>query len=370
MKNVNKIIEKFDWVLLNQYIEEGLIMSNKHKLYDLWILNYTAKTTYENTWNDYSMACRGLVIDADGNVIARPFIKFKNYEQHDPSEIDLDEEYEIYEKMDGSLGILFYYEVTKEWMLATRGSFQSDQAVEGMKILKDKNFNWDFLAKEYTYLWEIIYPSNRIVVNYNGLVDMSLLAIINTKTGGEVSHKAMTSVHGDYFSVVKKYELPKVNNLGDLRVHEISNKEGFVLKFKNGFRVKVKFIEYCRLHRIVTGITSVNIWESLMNSDSLDELINNVPDEFYKWIKSTISDLKSAYAVIEIEALKEFVRLYFVEHKTVKKDYALAVLGHKYQSILFNMFDNKSFDFSNERYAEIIWKMVKPERTFPFTIVE
>jgi hypothetical protein len=43
-------------------------------------------------------------------VIAKPFPKFFNYEEHTADEIP-NELFDVYEKMDGSLGICFYYEI-------------------------------------------------------------------------------------------------------------------------------------------------------------------------------------------------------------------------------------------------------------------
>lgn len=157
MKNEVKILEKIDWLVLNDYVEKNLIVINKHPEYDIWILNYSPRTQIKRVWDDYTLSCRGLVIDEDGNILARPFQKFKNYEEYDPSEIDMNEEYEVFEKMDGSLIILFYYEPKMRWLVASRGSFISEQAVEAQKMLDLKpNLNHK-LDVNLTYLFEIIY---------------------------------------------------------------------------------------------------------------------------------------------------------------------------------------------------------------------
>ena len=56
------------------------------------------------------------------------FNKFFNMEEHQPEEIP-NETFEVFEKLDGSLGILFWYQ--GQWILATKGSFTSDQAIRG-----------------------------------------------------------------------------------------------------------------------------------------------------------------------------------------------------------------------------------------------
>jgi hypothetical protein len=101
MKNKFEILEKVDWNVLNEYIDNGLIMANKHPEYDIWILNYSPKAQSKKFWDIYTMSCRGMIIDANGEILARPFQKFKNFEEHDPSEIDMSQEFDIFEKMDG-----------------------------------------------------------------------------------------------------------------------------------------------------------------------------------------------------------------------------------------------------------------------------
>ena len=149
------MLEKIDWKILNEYIENNLIIANKHPEYDMWILNYSPKAQSKMFWDLYTLSCRGMVIDADGNILARPFQKFKNFEEHDPSEIDMSLPFEIFEKMDGSLIIVFYYAKYMTWIVASRGSFISEQSIEARKMLNLNIFNK--LNTNYTYLFEIIY---------------------------------------------------------------------------------------------------------------------------------------------------------------------------------------------------------------------
>jgi RNA ligase len=150
-----KILEKIDWTVLKNYIDNSLIIANKHPEYDIWILNYSVKVQSKKFWDEYTMSCRGMIIDADGNILARPFQKFKNYEEHDPSEIDMTQEFEIFEKMDGSLIILFYYAPRMEWIITSRGSFISEQAIEAKNLID--NSIYDKLNKNFTHIFEIIY---------------------------------------------------------------------------------------------------------------------------------------------------------------------------------------------------------------------
>lgn len=140
---------------LEKYYEDGLLLKQSHPTHDLTIWNYSPKVQYDRLWDDITIQCRGLVTNSEGEIIARPFKKFFNYEEYleNAPQMIPNEPFDVFDKMDGSLGILFNYK--NEWILATRGSFTSDQAVKGKELLK--KYPIEKLDKNKTYLFEIIY---------------------------------------------------------------------------------------------------------------------------------------------------------------------------------------------------------------------
>lgn len=353
-----KILKKINWNILNNYINNNLIIANKHPEYDIWILNYSPKAQVERIWDEYTMACRGMVIDGDGNILARPFKKFKNIEEYDMSEIDFDQNFEAFEKMDGSLIILFYYSAYKEWIVASRGSFISDQANEARKMLSNYVFN--YLNKNCTYLFEILYVENRIVVDYGETRDLVLLTRIETKTGFELSYDDLLKKYRDYFTIVKKIKVSSLNELLELRKKNDKNREGFVVRFENGFRIKLKFEEYVRLHAILTNVSNLTVWEYLMYGYDFDELMDRVPDEFYNWLNKTVLKLQIHYNEIERKSFKQFIRIYHINGIVDRKKFAEEAKKFKYPHILFKLYDK------NENYDEIIWKSIRPIYSKPF----
>lgn len=143
---------KVDLTILNDYIERGLVEKNLHPTLPITIYNYSRKTQYEGLWDEITIMCRGLILDTEGNIVAKSFPKFFNMEELADSEIP-NESFEVFEKMDGSLGIFFNYD--GEWFMSTRGSFTSEQAIKGKEML-DK-YPIEKLDKNKTYLFEIIY---------------------------------------------------------------------------------------------------------------------------------------------------------------------------------------------------------------------
>lgn len=334
--------------LLQQMVSEKLVSVQKHPSADLFIYNYSPKVQYDKLWNEVTSKTRGLILDSEMNYVARPFGKFFNIEEHQPNEIPL-LPFEVFEKMDGSLGILYW--IDNAPFIATRGSFTSEQAIHATALLYDKYSHLFInINKNKTYLFEIIYPQNRIVVDYGGLDDLILLTVIDNETGNE-------SIEDIGFAVVKRYD--GINNLQQLKELEEDNKEGFVVRFKNNFRVKMKFAEYVRLHRIITGISNVAVWEYLRDGKSFNELLEKVPDEFYNWLSETKEGIIKQYNEINHKAIVTFNTLYM--YHSDKKAFALTVLeNHKeISSILFNLFNNKKVE-------PIIWKMIRPKWAKPF----
>ncbi len=330
-------------------IDEKLVIVQKHKNTDYFIYNYGPKAQYERIWNDITIQCRGLILDSNYNVIARPFKKFFNLEEHTNDDIPLIP-FEVYEKMDGSLGILYW--IDDKPYIATRGSFESDQAIYATNILHNRyKYVIPKLDKTKTYLFEIIYPENRIVVNYGDVDDLVLLAVIDKETGLDCELEPIG------FPVVRRYD--GVKDIYDLKKLEENNKEGFVVKFQNGFRLKVKFEEYCRLHKILTQVSNKTVWEYLSQGKDFDELLDRVPDEFYNWVKDTKSTLENNYKSIEEESNKLFHRFHSWNLGETRADFAEYAKKQKHPAILFKMLDGKD-------YSGVIWKHIKPKYEKPF----
>lgn len=337
---------------LDELVEEGWLISQVHPSLDLTIYNYSQKTQYEKNWTEETLSCRGLVMNSKGEVVARPFKKFFNLSEVEGEIPDLP--FEAFEKMDGSLGIFFWY--NGDPVFASRGSFTSDQSKMGWEILKESNY---FILEEgITYLFEIIYPENRIVIDYGEEERLILLGAIETKSGKEILYSDIEKdLKGNGFELVKKWTNKK--SISDLVKENDLSREGYVLRFSNGYRVKVKFEEYCRLHKIITNVSNVDIWEKIKDNLPLDEILDKVPDEFYGWVKKTENDLRERFQDI-IEESEE--KIYSIKKKlgdSERRTYAEEIKKEKNPGVLFNLLDGRSPD-------QIIWKLVRPKWSKPF----
>ncbi|GCE30444.1 hypothetical protein KDA_59280 [Dictyobacter alpinus] len=330
---------------------QGLITGRPHSKHDLIIWNYTPKCQYEQAWDEVTLQARGLITEPDGTIIARPFRKFMNMEQHE-GPLPL-EPFKATEKMDGSLLIVSTYK--GERIVATRGSFNSDQALKANEIIEKRYRDFAFLPA-YTYLFEVIYPGNRIVVDYGKTEDITLLALIHTATGEEKDIHQPEYATSWPFPIVKYYD--GITDIAVLRQLEEANKEGFVLRFESGLRLKVKFAEYLRLHRLMTQINARILWELLKDNEPLEPLLDRVPDEFYTWVKQTCADLQAQFQAIEQECRFELEQ---VKDLPTRKEQAAIIATKKYRSVIFSMLDNK-------KYQDAIWKIIYPAASRPFKI--
>jgi RNA ligase len=330
------------------------VVKNDHPTLPLSIYNYSRTCQYENKWDNITKSCRGLILDKDGNVIAKSFDKFFNLEEHSAEEIP-NEDFEVYEKLDGSLGILFWYQ--GKWILASKGSFVSEQALKGKQILNSK-YGVEPIPKGYTTLLEIIYPENRIVCNYGDDEVLVVLSMISNATGKELDYDSLLKINEETgLPVVKKYD--GIEDYKTLKSLISKDREGYVVRFRNGFRVKIKGEEYVRLHRILTGFSNVDIWEYLKDNKNLDELLDRVPDEFDSWVRNTIKDIKTEYEKLDNEYKWIFKVLMRSPQSESKKGFAEHAKNYKHSGILFKMFEDKE-------YSHYIWKQIRPIYSKPF----
>jgi len=348
---------KYDLSILNDYIDRGLVIKQDHPSLPLSIYNYSRECQYSKQWDDITLTCRGLVLDNEGNVVAKPFPKFFNYEEHKPEEIP-NESFRVYEKLDGSLGIVFHYE--NEWHVATRGSFVSEQAIKGSEILK--KYPIDMLAWHKTYLFEIIYPENRIVCNYGDDEKMVLLGTYFKKNGKE----SQIDIYRDLgFDVVTLHKT-RGENWESLKNKISDDNEGYVIRFSKGMRMKIKGEEYVRLHKILTNFSTKDIWELLRNNEQLEPFLERVPDEFDDWVKRIVMNLRWGFYHIDERAGKlhdgfRYGKYNDRDPEPTKKEFAEFVMKQpeELRPILFKMWDKAPYD-------DIIWKLLKPKYEKPF----
>lgn len=338
---------------LAEAIMIGDVRAQRHPTEPLAILNYTAQAQWQRVWNDVTRQCRGLIYNVETKeVVARPWPKFFNYGEVHGEEgatpLDLERPCRVFDKMDGSLGIA--YTLTDGLpMIATRGSFTSEQAAVASLMLHKKYPDWR-PDPELTYLFEIIYPDNRIVVDYGGMEDLVLLDILETDTG-----KPAVDYHWSEMPMPWVDELD-AETLGEaLELEPRANAEGIVVKFEGSNEMlKIKQEDYIALHRIVTGLNERTVWEHLSGGGTIEELAKTLPEEFQPWVLGVGGNLMGEFLAKQAAALHTHSAIKLLSPPT-RKAYAsyAKVAGNGLTPLLFMLLDGKDI-------APAIWKQLRP----------
>lgn len=324
MKNVKELEP-----LLAQRISEGYIKIRKHPEHELFIYNYTDKCQYDQMWDEATMNCRGLITDGEGNIVARGMPKFFNYGQDQAPKFGLDDVVFVADKVDGSLGIV-YPLPTGGYAVATRGSFESDQAIHATEIY-DGRFNFSAPGNN-TFLVEIVYAENRVVVDYGGRDELVYLGYVENESGG---------FQPDPDSLIGLMTYGEA-----LALPVRDNAEGLVLTRPSDYAmVKIKYDSYLALHRVIFGLTARKLWELMVAAEDVEAYMTALPDEFQPWARQTVEDIHH-----HAENLVAWNRRIFDEIRASldsttpgwgRKEFAEEAKKQSNPGALFALFDNK-----------------------------
>jgi T4 RnlA family RNA ligase len=282
------------WNALQPHIEKGELVVNigQGVREGLKLVTYSKTYQYEHNsvaWDPLVQHCRGIIFDASDTlspyrIVALPFSKFFNYGEggiHYPSEGA--EIGQVWTKYDGSLFIIFYWH--GKWHGTTRGSLNSDIGEVGQQILDEYLNSGTKLYYDYTYMAELIYKENQIVVNYGDDRKLVLLGARCRNEGDYYSPHMFASDHFRGLFDAGNIECAmrwKFNSQEDmlkwLNATKGTEFEGFVVHFSDGSIFKFKSEDYMRLHRIIAQFTFKRVLEAVqLNED--EEIRKALPEE-------------------------------------------------------------------------------------------
>ena len=311
--------------LLRRAMSDGHVARRTSDDGRLSIYNYTAACHYAGAWNEATLSCRGLIVDEAGRIRARPFGKFFSPSDPHAPLPPVGADLYVTDKWDGSLGIV-YRDLSGDVRVATRGAFASEQALEATRIWREKYRDVE-IPPGITPLVEIVYPENRVVVDYGGRRDLVLLAVIDIATGADLPPASF----GWPGPVAARRSFGSLQELAARMSGERPDQdpeEGFVVRFDTGpgaphVRYKLKWPAYVELHKVITGLNATRVWTAaavrrasgldlptkliahrlhlspetveglLGHTDPVAALIEVVPDEFHGWIEEQLARMES-----------------------------------------------------------------------------
>jgi RNA ligase len=312
---------------------------------DLYLYVYTQRAVRDRIWNKTTCAARGLILDENGQIVARPFNKFFNlFERPTTEPKNLPKlPFTVEQKLDGSMGTIFFRD---GWNIATKGSLGSDQAVYARENLLPR-YDFGEIDPKFTVLTEIIYPENQIVVNYKGYCGLRLLAVRNKNTGEEVPAGRLPILAEKMGMDCREAYQFDVGCFSELPMQE--GMEGYVVRFQNDFRVKVKNPWYLRIHRALDSKTHKRIID-LVEAGDWRAFWDALPKELQKDFDDLYADIRTAAWDIENRAKDAFDKIpdALKHDKTRKSRKAFALEIHlnvsqELHPIMFSMLDGNTW---------------------------
>jgi len=334
MKLLEFIKENKDW---ESILAEKPYCLKIKKDDDYTLLSYDQ--IHSDFYNEVVRECRGIILENKTlTPVCVPFFKFGNYGEGYVSDIDWGSA-TTQEKVDGSLIKVWFH--NGKWRVSTNGTIDAYKCdigqVDFLKIdcpykyfgdLFDKakenaGLNFDDLNKDYTYMFELVSPYNKVVIEYKD-IEIYHIGTRNNKTFEELN-------------VDLGIKKPKVFNLSTLEdcLNSASqlpyNEEGYVVVDKYWNRIKIKSPQYVAVHHIKNnGDVNIASIVQLIRTNEIGEFLT-----YFKEYEHNVNIVKS-----KIEAILQGLNNGLAEIRNrefaTQKDFALAVKNRQFSSFYFS----------------------------------
>lgn len=276
----------------------------------LFVLKYKKTVFYNDLWNDYLEECRGTIVDADFNVVSRPFTKIYNYGVEKKAPVFKDDELvTAYRKVNGFMVAVTWHD--GDILVSTTGSTDSDYVTMAKEMMLT-HMRWEDWqievcgAQDFTLMFECVHPNDpHIVVEKPGMYFLgwrlkswdSKITGFGVTTANAWENFATNVLH--CYSA-ESYVLP----FGELRekVKGVQH-EGFVIYSEDGRASKIKSQYYLTSKWVARNPRTDKLVD--LNKD----IKHNLDEEYYGLIDAIRLNIESYTAMNEQERL-EWVRKY------------------------------------------------------------
>ena len=286
----------------------GFVYSRIHPHHpELQLWCYTPKCVIEKQWNVATKSARGLVLNTKDELIQSVgFSKFFNLGEMSALPTG---QLIAYEKLDGSLIHTFYYKGL--WYFHTKGCWDHENSYLARSLWNEGHpCNLD---RNATYLFELLHPRARIVINYGDQPKLCLLTAY--RNGEELIDNPPFSGDSEIFTRPEIYSASTIAELDLMK----PNFEGYVVRYDCGTRVKIKTEEYVRLHRLIGDVNRKRILELLISGMSLPAIKASMPEQFSEDIEEIGSSI-----LAECQPILDEVWFFYGDNKKLsRKDYAI-----------------------------------------------
>lgn len=319
-----------------------------------WLLKYGIAADFTN---QYVREARGIIIDKKTvKPVCWPFNKFCNHLEKGADDIDWSTA-KVQQKVDGSILKLWFNPYTEKWQWSTNGVIDAENAdVQGFnytygdlirKAVNYKDIQVDNLNKNYTYIFELTSPFNKVVIDYP---ETSLWHI---GTRDIVSEQELSVDIG-----IKKpaeYQLKSLDECleaaKNLNSDDNVEYEGFVVVDDNWHRIKIKSPQYLYVHRLAdrNNLSKHRILQMLRSGADFEKIVQDVPayQVYFRYYQYKVAELEFI-----VNKYITYVRNLYAELNCERKAVAMTIKNDKLSNFGFRAIGNERT--AKELLAEVI----------------
>lgn len=351
LSTVSETIDDKITTLKNAADTIGAKISSHNKFPNLILFKYTdATVTFDNICTRQS---RGIIIDIDTRrIVSYPFDKFFNLGEKNAATIDWNDGVKVYEKLDGSLMTLYYY--NNEWQVSSSGKPDASGPTSHDRTKTMANVFWEVweslgytlpqgqASQDYCYVFEMLSDLNKFVVRHK-VSDLYLIGVRNLTTLKEHDINETCGVLNLNFKCVTTHQVtPSIESITEfINKRCASEHEGIVVCDNNFNRLKFKSLEYITIFYSLNNIKNrpnlveEKFYELLVrnNYNNASELIATFPQ-----FKSIVSEVKNTIASVCQAIQNDYDAM---SDTTDQKEFAVLAKTTKYPSALFLLKLNK-----------------------------
>jgi T4 RnlA family RNA ligase len=295
-----------------------------------------------------SAECRGITYH-NNHCICAPFEKFWNMNERESTLASNlpSGPYTIMDKIDGSMVTPVL--IKNKILFKTKKSFTSDVAILANQTATPELLDKirPILLAGYTPIFEFTHPDCRIVIDYGEKPAFTLLACRSIVTGAYISMNNLALMCNETKTSLVKFSHSDTAEQSfeqfRLQLEQETGREGCVIIVSDGSRVKVKTLEYLRLHRIRTGLRVRDVARMV-----IDETI----DDAKSMIVESGEDLGpittiESQVVAELAGMVRSTTELYSEFTLLpdRKSVALAYRDHKYFGLAMQLYIGRDPDY-------------------------
>ena len=284
---------------LKKFVEDNLKLVTMRECGDgIFVLKYKKRVFFDSLWNEYLEECRGTIVDADFNVVSRPFTKIYNYgvEAKAPVLSD-DTPVTAYRKVNGFMVAMTWYK--GDILVSTTGSTDNDYTAMAKELIDLEACR--AVCKQWhgtTFMFECVHRNDpHIVVETEGMYLLGYRAT-DWDSKIDIDPKVLSMLTIDFKTI--PVELYRVT-MGELKAMSAKvQHEGFVFYTKDGVSAKIKSPYYLTSKWVARNPRT----DKLTNPDFKKQ----IDEEYYPLVDAINANL------VEYTALDEQGRLAWVRN--------------------------------------------------------